>query len=262
VSATSIGDAYSRTGSAWSDGPATIYDRLSEVMAAMLPTSLSGARVLDLGAGTGAAGRAAVGLGAGRVVALDAAIGLLEVDRRSRPPAVVGDALALPFADACFDAVLAAFSFNHLVRPSAAFVEAARVLAAGGSMAVSAYADDDTHPVKQAVDAACADHGWQRPEWYLRMQAEAAPKLATPERALVEAAGLPGAEARRVAVDFAGLAPEQLIAWRLGMAQVAPFLSTLPDAERATIAAEARSRLGDDPPPLVRRMIVVTWTRP
>ena len=129
-------------------------------------------------------------------------------------------------------------------------------------MAVSAYADDDTHPVKQIVDNVCVAHGWHRPEWYLRMQAEAAPKLATPARAVQEAGALAGAEARRVRVDFADLAPEALIAWRMGMAQLAPFLSTLTAVERAEIASEARAWLGGDPPPLVRSMIVVTWTKP
>jgi SAM-dependent methyltransferase len=50
----------------------------------------------------------------------------------ARSPAArlpAGDAEALPFADACFDAVVGAFVLNHLPRPEVAAAELARVLA-------------------------------------------------------------------------------------------------------------------------------------
>ena len=43
--------------------------------------------------------------------------GMLAHDAGRRPPAVAGDALALPFAAGAFDAAVAAFSLNHLSRP-------------------------------------------------------------------------------------------------------------------------------------------------
>ena len=54
-----VGAAYSATGAAWQAGPGRIYDRLAEVMLASPPAPLAGQRVLDVGAGTGAATRAA-----------------------------------------------------------------------------------------------------------------------------------------------------------------------------------------------------------
>ena len=84
----SLADAYSRTGAAWEHGPGRIYRRLSDVLVARVPGGVAGRDVLDLGAGTGAAGRAALAAGAARVVEVDFAIGLLAVGacRRGRPP--------------------------------------------------------------------------------------------------------------------------------------------------------------------------------
>ena len=176
---TSAADAYSATGSAWQRGPGRIYDRLAEIVVAALPVSAAGGSALDLGAGTGAASRALLAAGAARVVAVDAAMGMLAHDAGGRPPAVAGDALALPFAAGAFDVTVAAFSLNHLADPAAGLREAARVTRPGGGLAASAYAEDDDHPVKQAVQAALAARGWEPEPWYRALQTDAAPKLAT-----------------------------------------------------------------------------------
>jgi ubiquinone/menaquinone biosynthesis C-methylase UbiE len=258
----SVADAYSRTGAAWDAGPRRIYGRLSEVLVAVLPGGVEGRCVLDLGAGTGAAGRAAVAAGAARVVALDAAIGLLRVNAGERPPAVAGDARRLPFAATTFGAVVAAFSLNHVVDPTAALAEVARVLRPGGGVAVSAYASDDIHPVKRAVDRACADRGWEVPEWYRALQRDAVPLLATPERALAAASSvLPGARAETVRVAFPELDRRALVSWRLGMPHLAPFVATLSPATQRALAEEASALLPADAPPLERSIVVLTWQK-
>jgi hypothetical protein len=92
------------------------------------------------------------------------------------------------------------------------------------------------------------------------MRAQAVPRLATVERAqaaLFEA-GLRG-EARALRIAFPELGPEQLLAWRFGMAQTAPFVATLTADTRAAMLRRARRLLGDAPP-LVRSIIVVVAT--
>ena len=71
---------------------------LATALAAHVAPLLTGARVLDLGAGTGVAGRAAVAAGSTEVVAADLALAPL---RRGGPPVrpVSADATALPFRD-------------------------------------------------------------------------------------------------------------------------------------------------------------------
>ena len=251
--------AYSATGSAWERGPARIYDRLAEIVVAALPVSLDGAAALDLGAGTGAATRALLAAGAGRVVAVDTATGMLFHNAGGRPPAVAGDARALPFAAGAFDATVAAFSLNHLADPAAGLREAARVTRPGGGLAASAYADDDDHPVKQAVQSALVARGWTPEPWYQALQVDAAPKLATVEaaRAAAEAAGL-DADVEPARVPFPDLDATALIAWRLGLAQHAPFFDGLPtDAARAAVVEDAAARLGDAWPPLERSVIIL-----
>ena len=255
--------AYSATGAAWERGPARIYDRLAELVVAALPVAVAGGSALDLGAGTGAATRALVAAGAARVVAVDAAVGMLAHDAAQRPPAVAGDALALPFAVGAFDATVAAFSLNHLADPAAGLREAARVTRPGGALAASAYADDDDHPVKHAVVAALTARGWTPEPWYQALQRDAAPKLATVDaaRAAAVAAGL-DADVEHTRVPFPDLDAPALIAWRLGLAQHAPFFDALPtDAERAALAEDAAARLGGSWPPLERSIIILGAVR-
>lgn len=255
----SLADAYSRTGAAWDAGPGRIYDRLSAELIARTPRWIGG-DVLDVGAGTGAASRAALAAGASHVVAVDIAPGLLAVGAVDRPPAVIGDVRLLPLCDSAFDAVIAAFSLNHVPDPTVALGEMKRVLRPGGGLVASAYAADDTHPVKEVVLATCAARGWVAPPWYADLQRRAMPRLATPERALAEAAGeLPGAQAEIVQVAFPELDRRALVAWRLGMANIAPWLASLTASEQAALLDDAAERVPDVP--LVRRMVVLTWSK-
>jgi ubiquinone/menaquinone biosynthesis C-methylase UbiE len=256
------GSAAAYSGSAWERGPARIYDRLAKLVVSALPVSVDGASALDLGAGTGAATRALLAAGARRVVAVDSAIAMLRYDAGGRPPAVAGDALALPFANAAFDATVAAFSLNHLADPAAGLREAARVTRPGGGLAASAYADDDDHPVKQAVVAALTAHGWTPEPWYEALQRDAAPKLATVDaaKAAAEAAGI-DAEVEAARVPFPGLDATALIAWRLGLAQHAPYFDALSDAGRTAVAGDAAARLGDAWPPLERSIVILRAVR-
>lgn len=81
-------------------------------------------RVLDAGAGTGELTRVLREESPGTVVALDADRSLLShVD----PPTVVGDTLALPFADDSFDLVVCQALLVNLVDPRQALAEFARV---------------------------------------------------------------------------------------------------------------------------------------
>jgi ubiquinone/menaquinone biosynthesis C-methylase UbiE len=260
VTASDVAAAYDRTGAAWQAGPGRIYDRLAQVALDRCPVPLAGASVVDVGAGTGAATRAALACGAARVTAVDAAFGMLAVDAAARPPATVADARSLPLRSGVFDTVVAAFSINHLDEPVRALAEAARVLRPGGAVVVTAYATDDGHPLKAAVEDAASAIGWTNDAWYAAIRAGAVPLLATTERAMTAArdAGFVDARAEHLDVPFPDLGPADLVAWRLGMANVAPFAAALSPPERHALAADAIARLGDDPPPLVRSMIVLT----
>lgn len=256
VSALAI--AYDSSGAAWQRGPAMVYDRLADMLAESCPVPLVGAYVLDLGAGTGAAARAAERRGA-HVVSVDIAMGMLHADAPTRHTAVVGDAVALPFASRSFDAVIAAFSLNHLTAPAIGLREATRVLRAGGGLVVGAFAADDSHPVREATDSAATARGWVPPPWYEALRADALPLLATVERAetAARAAGLVDVIVTKKRVPFPELAVADLIAWRMGMAQLAPFVATLTPAAIDALAADAAARLADSPP-LVRSVIVLS----
>jgi demethylmenaquinone methyltransferase/2-methoxy-6-polyprenyl-1,4-benzoquinol methylase len=101
----------------------------------------SGARqVLDVATGTGAlAARVARDLGGGAAVTgVDFCAPLLDIARGRHPDLsfVHGDALALPFPDAGFDAATIAFGIRNTADPVQALREMARVVRPGGLVVV------------------------------------------------------------------------------------------------------------------------------
>ena len=249
--------AYDATGAAWQQGPGRIYDRLAATVVDRCPALDATSVVLDLGAGAGAA-TLAIRQRCAHVVALDASFGMLASGCRDAM-ACAGDARSLPFTDGVFTAVVAAFSLNHLATPDVALREAARVSRPGGTIVVSAYASDDDHPVKHAVDEVARSAGWTAPAWYGELRRDAMPQLSTVDRAVAIAcrAGLADANAEVVRVAFPELTARDLVAWRLGMAHLAPFLNALEPHQRAGLWREAQDRT-TGMPLLVRSIIVLT----
>ena len=90
--------------------------------------------VLDVGTGEGQLARVAVAGGAARVVGVDPSWGqLAEARQRAGGPAYLrAEAVALPFPDRSFDAVLACLVFEHIESMDAAIAEVGRVLHGGG----------------------------------------------------------------------------------------------------------------------------------
>ncbi|MEA2255725.1 MAG: hypothetical protein QOG35_1770 [Solirubrobacteraceae bacterium] len=143
------------------------YERVTgDVTARVIPSLLDaagvgpGARVLDVGCGTGAGTAAAAARGA-RATGVVLAEGILVVARRRHPALrfVAGDAEALPFADGDFDAVVAGFVLNHLPDPDRAIAELARVLAPGGRVAVAVWEPPERNPLLGELTAAVRDAG-------------------------------------------------------------------------------------------------------
>jgi SAM-dependent methyltransferase len=212
--------------------------------------------VLDLGAGTGAATRALLRRGS-RPVGLDAAEGMLRAGATGRP-AVVADIRALPVRSAAVGGVVAAYVLNHLSDPVRALREAGRVTRPGGPILAATYADDDGHVVRAAVDRAAAEAGHRLDGWYDWMRDRTFPLLSTV--ALAEAALLAAGLTGRVTHDhiaFPGLTPDDLVAWRLGMAHLAPFVATLDGVGRRRLSRRAVELLGADPPVLGRSVITI-----
>ena len=257
---TAVTEAYSATGEAWQAGPARVYDRLAEVLVAYSPVPLTGGTVLDVGAGTGAAGRAARVAGVARVVAVDAALGMLAHDPEG-PTAIVGDVRSLPFRGATFDASIAAFVLNHLTEPVAGLVEMCRVTRRGGAVLGAVYSADDSHPAKAAVEAALEMSGWTPDPWFSELRSDALPHLTTVDgcAAAMRAAGL-DPHVTNVRVPFPELDGVALVEWRLGLAQYAPFFAALPPDARQAVVEDAVTRLGDRPEPLVRSILVMAAT--
>ncbi|MBV9204015.1 MAG: methyltransferase domain-containing protein, partial [Actinobacteria bacterium] len=228
---------------------------------------------LDLGAGDGAAGRAALAAGARRVVAADLSVDMLRCGHQVRPageaspaatasPAaavspVAADAVALPFRDHSFDLVVAAFCLNHLSSLAAGLAEARRV---GAAIAASMFAPGWTHPAKEAVDGVLCSSGYRPPAWYESLSPGS---RASDPAELAECAAAAGFHRVQVGVTDVGTGvatPAALVSWRLGMAHIAPFLSSLDAPGQAAIRAAAERAVAQTASagPLVVSMVVLT----
>lgn len=101
----------------------------------------AGCALLDVCCGPGSVAEAAAARGAD-VRGVDLTESFVAIARRRVPGArfEAGDAEALPFPDAAFDAAVCGYGVIHLPRPAAALAEMARVLRPGGRAAVSVWA--------------------------------------------------------------------------------------------------------------------------
>jgi ubiquinone/menaquinone biosynthesis C-methylase UbiE len=97
-----------------------------------------GARLLDVGAGRGAVARAALAAGC-TVTAVDASAGMVSRLAEDHPEITASqqDAGTLDFSDGAFDVVTAGFVVQVLTDPAMALSEFHRVLAPGGTVALS-----------------------------------------------------------------------------------------------------------------------------
>jgi len=121
----------------WRDGACTVpaaADALSARVAALLPPR---GRRLEVACGACAAG----GAEAGELAVLcDLSLARLHrAARRAPGHAVAADAVRLPFRDGCFDRLLAIEAAFHFDSRDDFFAEAARLLAPGGTLALSDF---------------------------------------------------------------------------------------------------------------------------
>ena len=115
----------------------------------------SGDAVLDVACGTGNAALAAAARGGGPVVGVDLEPLLLDQARAAAPEVPVewrvGDATALPVADAAFDVVVSAFGVMYAADQPAAARELARAVKPGGRVALANWAPGSFLPAMGAA---------------------------------------------------------------------------------------------------------------
>jgi SAM-dependent methyltransferase len=247
--------AYDAAARLWADGSEPVYASLARAFVGQVGFDLAGGRVLDLGAGTGVAGRAALAAGARSVVCADAALGMLRGCGAGLHP-VAAEATALPFGDGRFDLVLAAFCLGHLDVPLAALREARRV---GAALAASSFAAGWNHPAKAAIDEVLGAFGYRPPPWYLRFKRDTEPWASDPYLVGRDAAaaGYTDVRLRTIAVDTGLSRPAELAAWRLGMAHVAPFVVSLPADRRAALRRAASAAVTGTGPLVVSMLVLI-----
>ncbi|KMJ51255.1 demethylmenaquinone methyltransferase [Rhodococcus fascians] len=108
-----------------------------------------GERVLDLAAGTGVS-TVELGRSGAWCVATDFSKGMLRAGLSRGVPMVAGDAMALPYADASFDAATISFGLRNVSDFDAGLREIARVTKPGGRLVVSEFSTPVFGPFRTA----------------------------------------------------------------------------------------------------------------
>ncbi len=239
--------AYGRAADGWASGPATVYRHLALALVAAAGMPLTGRRVLDLGAGTGVASEVLSDLDA-RPTAVDLTVEMLRHRRQHRPPAVAGNAQALPFRDAAFDAVVAACCLNHVPDLTRALRECRRVTDSAGLVLASSFPNGADHPAKAVVEEVLTRFGYQRPDWYAAFKARIAEPSGDPDtfaRAAIDA-GLEEVTVDQLDVEVGLDDPHTAVQWRLNMPHTLDFVATLTSRVRGELyeRAVAASPLG------------------
>ncbi|MFE2293471.1 class I SAM-dependent methyltransferase [Streptomyces sp. NPDC059452] len=197
-----------------------------------------GARVLDVGCGSGTVSAAALARGAAAVHAVDAEPGMVEVTRRAVPDADVrvGRLPELPYADSSFDAVLGNFVLNHVGRPLAALAELRRITRPGGRVAVTIWRAPGA-PGQTLIGRAAQAAGLTRPYWLPALAPEDAfPRTPEGLAALFGTAGFLEAECVELAWEHLSGAGE----WWAGAEQGIGAIGQVLNSRGAEGVAEAR----------------------
>lgn len=226
--------------------PAELYERLL-VPALFAPFAArlvelarcpAGGALLDVACGTGAVSRAAAVAGCGHVVGLDSAAGMLASASGEGVEWVEGDAAALPFEDASFDAVTCGFGLMFFARPVPALRELRRVLRPGGHLAASVWCGLEANPALATLGEALRGVAGGRAARILAVAFRMGDP--GPLQWLVERAGFHDVEIHRETREarFASAADLAL-----------PYAVSLdePEAAHAALTAELEERLGRGP---------------
>lgn len=197
-----------------------------------------GVRLLDVACGPGYVAAEAAKRGA-KVVGLDFSASMLKIARARLPTVefVEGDAQALGFPDAAFDAVTMNFGALHLDDPDRAIREAGRVLAPGGRFAFTVWAPPEQTAAFRIVLGAVARCG--------RADVPLPPgppffQFSDPVRArqVLEQAGLTEVSTQTIDQTWHfGAAHELFEAMMSGTVRTAALLKAQTEAERKAIAA-------------------------
>ncbi len=233
---------------AWAAGPAKVYDLLAIAAVSQIPGDLNGLLALDAGAGTGAAGRALASRGA-QVVSMDLSEAMVRLASGMR---VVADIKHLPLRDDAVSVSVACTVLSHVDDPLVAAKQLARVTKPGGTVVITAFPAGAGHPVKSAADRVLAAAGYREPDWYRAVKGPGEGVVGSPEALtrLAAAAGFSWSRAHTLLVGLDSLGADDLVAWRLGMAQVAAWVAA---NNREQLAEEIKASLPDsvDPLPLL-----------
>jgi ubiquinone/menaquinone biosynthesis C-methylase UbiE len=253
-------DHYRGAAVGWATGATLVYAPIAARLVDRRPLPLTGATVLDVGAGTGVCETPLRAAGVATIVGVDLSYDMLAWNGACRPPAVVADIMQLSFRSECFDAAVASFVLNHLTDPVGGLRELLRVVRPRGAVLATVFASTSSSANRDTIDEIAQAHGWSAPSWYTDLKANAIPLLGTaaPMSAAAADAGLVDIEADEGEVDVGITDPSALVDYRFGQAQFSGWLASLSPRARADFRSAAKDAIADTMEPYRPRVVFLS----
>ncbi len=134
---------------------------------------------------------------------------------------------------------MAGFLVNHLA-PASVLAEMSRVVRPGGAVLASTWSAERPDPVKAAIKEVLTSWGWEPPGWYAALQLDVEPVSGHPHRLIAAAdqVGLVEVWAEAIEEDLGLRDPGAVVAYRLAMPHIAPWVAQLGEPGATDLVGE------------------------
>jgi hypothetical protein len=139
-----------------------------------------------------------------------------------------------------------------------------RVVRPSGLTIAAVFGAAPANASKDVIQEVASLHGFEPPAWYVHLKTRTEQLSNSPDllRACSRAAGFDDVHVDDIVVDSEMSAAEDIVNYRLGMAHLAPFVSSLSAAQRDSLLRDAVTAVRERGEPVRPRVLIMSSRAP